>query len=109
MFRGGVPWFSHNRRTQHFMRIGPKRSPAKPPRLNMTHKKGLFSPVLEYIGPRQRTIVANMSIALYFGLACVGLPWLALWLSDWRKLLWVTSLPMLIVLAAPFTVPESAR
>ncbi|XP_075978344.1 solute carrier family 22 member 3-like [Anticarsia gemmatalis] len=65
--------------------------------------------VLEYVGPSHRTWVANMSIALFFGAGCISLPWLALWLSDWRLLLWVTSLPMLIVLFAPLVVPESAR
>ncbi|XP_012552868.1 carcinine transporter isoform X1 [Bombyx mori] len=65
--------------------------------------------VLEYVGPRHRTWVANMSIALYFGTGCLTLPWLALWMGDWRKLLWLTSLPMLIVLFVPFVVPESAR
>ncbi|XP_063545944.1 organic cation transporter protein-like [Cydia strobilella] len=65
--------------------------------------------VLEYIGPRYRTLAANLSIALFFGAGCVSLPWLALWLADWRTLLWATSAPMLIVLAIPFTVPESVR
>ncbi|XP_031769721.2 organic cation transporter protein-like isoform X1 [Galleria mellonella] len=65
--------------------------------------------VLEYVGPRHRTWVANMSIALFFGSGCLMLPWLALWIADWRQLVLVTSLPMLVVLAAPFLVPESAR
>ncbi|XP_061720774.1 carcinine transporter-like isoform X1 [Cydia pomonella] len=65
--------------------------------------------VLEYVGPRYRTLAANMSIALFFGAGCVSLPWLALGLADWRTLLWATSAPMLIVLAIPFTVPESVR
>lgn len=64
---------------------------------------------LEYVGPQYRTWVANMSIALYFGAGCLTLPWLAVWLADWRLLLWVTSLPMLMVLAVPFCIPESAR
>ncbi|XP_048481742.1 solute carrier family 22 member 3 isoform X1 [Plutella xylostella] len=65
--------------------------------------------VLEYVGPRHRTWVANMSIALYFGGGCLILPWLALWIGDWRRLLLVTSAPMLTVLFAPLLVPESAR
>ncbi|XP_026322044.1 organic cation transporter protein-like [Hyposmocoma kahamanoa] len=64
---------------------------------------------LEYVGSGHRTWVANMSIAIYFGGACMVLPWLAIWISDWRKLVLATSLPMLIVLAAPCVVPESAR
>ncbi|CAB3245459.1 unnamed protein product [Arctia plantaginis] len=65
--------------------------------------------VLEYVGAKHRTWVANMSIALYFGGGCLSLPWIALWLNDWRKLLWFTSLPMLCVIFVPFFVPESAR
>uniref|UniRef100_A0A2A4IS78 Major facilitator superfamily (MFS) profile domain-containing protein n=1 Tax=Heliothis virescens TaxID=7102 RepID=A0A2A4IS78_HELVI len=65
--------------------------------------------VLEYISARHRTWVANISIALYFGLGCVSLPWIALWISDWRMLLWVTATPMFIVLLAPWVLPESAR
>ncbi|XP_045760723.1 organic cation transporter protein-like [Maniola jurtina] len=65
--------------------------------------------VLEYVGPRYRTWVANLSIALYFGGGCLILPWLALWIGDWRNLLWATSVPFLLVIIVPFTVPESAR
>ncbi|XP_053601029.1 solute carrier family 22 member 3-like isoform X2 [Plodia interpunctella] len=65
--------------------------------------------VLEYVGPQHRTWVANMSIALFFGSGCLVLPWLAVWLADWRTLLVVTSLPMLCALLVPFLVPESAR
>ncbi|XP_041974603.1 carcinine transporter-like [Aricia agestis] len=64
---------------------------------------------LEYVGAKYRTWVANMSIAIYFGSGCILLPWLALWLGSWRRLIWATSLPMLVVLAVPFTAPESAR
>ncbi|CAH2099469.1 unnamed protein product [Euphydryas editha] len=65
--------------------------------------------VLEYVGPRHRTWVANMSIALYFGCGCLILPWMALWIGDWKKLLWITTVPTLLVVFVPFTVPESAR
>ncbi|XP_060810346.1 solute carrier family 22 member 3-like isoform X2 [Amyelois transitella] len=65
--------------------------------------------VLEYVGPRHRTWVANMSIALFFGSGCLVLPWLAVWIADWRNLLIVTSAPMLCAIAVPFLVPESAR
>ncbi|XP_072936137.1 carcinine transporter-like [Epargyreus clarus] len=65
--------------------------------------------VLEYIGPRYRTLVANTTMAIYYGGGCLLLPWLALWLADWRKLLWVTSGPLVMIAIVPFTVPESAR
>ncbi|XP_068628771.1 beta-alanine transporter-like [Battus philenor] len=65
--------------------------------------------VLEYVGPRHRTWVANMSIALFFGFGCLLLPWLAYWIADWRKFAWATSLPMAFCLLVPFFIPESAR
>ncbi|XP_072936139.1 carcinine transporter-like [Epargyreus clarus] len=65
--------------------------------------------VLEYVGTQHRTWVANMSVALYFGGGSVMLPWITLWISDWRKLMYIISLPMLVVLLTPFLVPESAR
>ncbi|CAK1541327.1 unnamed protein product [Leptosia nina] len=64
---------------------------------------------LEYVGPKHRTWVANISIALFFGGGCLALPWIALAIGDWKKLLWYTSLPYLIVVVVPFVVPESAR
>ncbi|CAB0003962.1 unnamed protein product [Nesidiocoris tenuis] len=65
--------------------------------------------VLEYVGPKWRTFVANMSIALFFTMAACLLPWLALWISDWRWYMVVTTFPLISALFAPFTVPESAR
>ncbi|CAH2069056.1 unnamed protein product, partial [Iphiclides podalirius] len=65
--------------------------------------------VLEYVGPKHRTWVANMSIALYFGGGCLMLPWLAYFIADWRHFLWVTSLPMALTVFAPLVIPESAR
>ncbi|KAJ2944014.1 hypothetical protein O0L34_g8340 [Tuta absoluta] len=65
--------------------------------------------VLEYVGPSHRTWIANMSIAIYFGGGCLALPWIAIWIGNWKILLLATSLPMMIVLAAIFVVPESAR
>ncbi|XP_049887793.1 solute carrier family 22 member 3-like [Pectinophora gossypiella] len=65
--------------------------------------------VLEYVGTTHRTWVANLSIAFYFGTGCLLLPWIALWVSNWRHLSLVLSLPMLFVLLTPFFVPESTR
>ncbi|XP_002035519.2 organic cation transporter protein [Drosophila sechellia] len=65
--------------------------------------------VLEYVGPKYRTFVANMSIAIFFtGAACL-LPWIAYFLADWKLLAIVTSAPLLLVIFTPFVVPESAR
>ncbi|CAG4948732.1 unnamed protein product [Parnassius apollo] len=65
--------------------------------------------VLEYVGPKWRTFVANMSIALFFTLASSLLPWIALWADDWRKFALGTSAPFILALATPWLVPESAR
>ncbi|XP_037723071.1 organic cation transporter protein [Drosophila subpulchrella] len=65
--------------------------------------------VLEYVGPKYRTFVANMSIAIFFtGAACL-LPWIAYFLADWKLLAIATSAPLLLAIFTPFVVPESAR
>ncbi|CAH2056093.1 unnamed protein product, partial [Iphiclides podalirius] len=65
--------------------------------------------VLEYVGPKWRTFVANMSIALFFTLAASLLPWIALLADDWRIFALGTSAPFILALATPWLVPESAR
>ncbi|XP_011305803.1 organic cation transporter protein [Fopius arisanus] len=65
--------------------------------------------VLEYVGPKWRTFVANMSIALFFTFAACILPWIAYFLADWRMTCIATSLPLLLAIATPWFVPESAR
>ncbi|KAF7283147.1 hypothetical protein GWI33_001257 [Rhynchophorus ferrugineus] len=42
--------------------------------------------VLEYVGPKWRTFVANMSIAIFFTFAASILPWIAYFLADWKML-----------------------
>ncbi|XP_045508777.1 carcinine transporter-like [Colias croceus] len=54
-------------------------------------------------------ILSNISIALFFGGGCILLPWIALWVSDWKLLMIVTSIPMIVGFLAPFVVPESVR
>ncbi|CAH1169608.1 unnamed protein product [Phaedon cochleariae] len=65
--------------------------------------------VLEYVGPKWRTFVANMSIAIFFTFAASILPWLAYYLADWRLLCYVTSAPLAFAVLTPWLVPESAR
>ncbi|CAG4958225.1 unnamed protein product [Colias eurytheme] len=69
----------------------------------------IFILVLEYVGTKYRTVVSNLSIALFFGGGCILLPWIALWVSDWKLLMIVTSIPMIVGFFAPFVVPESVR
>ncbi|XP_013112259.1 beta-alanine transporter [Stomoxys calcitrans] len=65
--------------------------------------------VLEYVGPRYRTFVANMSIAIFFTTAACMLPWIAYYLANWKLLAVVTSAPLLLAVFTPLVVPESAR
>ncbi|XP_063698677.1 carcinine transporter-like [Culicoides brevitarsis] len=65
--------------------------------------------VLEYVGPRWRTFVANMSIAIFFTMASCALPWIAYYLADWRTFTIVTSVPLALAILTPWVVPESAR
>nr|XP_034173980.1 organic cation transporter protein-like isoform X1 [Osmia lignaria] len=65
--------------------------------------------VLEYVGPKWRTFVANMSIAIFFTFAACVLPWIAYYLADWRMTCIATSVPLILAMAAPFLIPESAR
>ncbi|XP_070168667.1 carcinine transporter isoform X2 [Polyergus mexicanus] len=69
----------------------------------------LFIIVIEYVGPKYRTLVANMSFGIYFAFAASILPWIAYWISDWRILSVVTSFPMVVAFLSPWIVPESAR
>ncbi|CAB3245470.1 unnamed protein product [Arctia plantaginis] len=65
--------------------------------------------VLEYVDPEDRTMVASLSLALFYGTSVTLLPWIAYFIADWRILLWVTSLPLFLVLVAPWLIPESTR
>ncbi|CRK95636.1 CLUMA_CG009094, isoform A [Clunio marinus] len=65
--------------------------------------------VLEYVGPKWRTFVANMSIAIFFTMASCALPWIAYYLADWKLFAIVTSAPLFLAIFTPFVVPESAR
>ncbi|CAF4957211.1 unnamed protein product [Pieris macdunnoughi] len=65
--------------------------------------------VLEYVGPKWRTFVANMSIAIFFTFGASILPWIALWAGDWRRYALGISLPFIFAAATPWVVPESAR
>ncbi|XP_032796189.2 organic cation transporter protein [Daphnia magna] len=65
--------------------------------------------VLEYVGPTYRTLVANLSIALFYTAGTTILPWIAWGISDWRMFSLATSIPMASAIAAYWIVPESAR
>ncbi|XP_067647894.1 organic cation transporter protein isoform X2 [Eurosta solidaginis] len=65
--------------------------------------------VLEYVGPRYRTFVANMSIAIFFTAAACALPWIAYFIANWKLFAIATSAPLILVVLTPFFIPESAR
>lgn len=65
--------------------------------------------VLEYVGPKWRTFVANMSIAIFFTCASCALPWIAYYVADWKLFTIITSAPLILALFTPWVVPESAR
>ncbi|CAH0712859.1 unnamed protein product, partial [Brenthis ino] len=69
----------------------------------------MYIVVVEYVGPKWRTFVANMSIAVYFTFAACLLPWIALAVSDWKIYTLITSVPLALSLFTPCLVPESAR
>lgn len=50
-----------------------------------------------------------MSIAIFFTAAACILPWLALYVADWRTLCLATSAPLALSILTPWCIPESAR
>ncbi|XP_050678261.1 carcinine transporter-like [Leptidea sinapis] len=69
----------------------------------------MYIVVVEYVGPKWRTFVANMSIAVYFTFAACMLPWIALAVADWKIYTLITSVPLVLSILTPCVVPESAR
>ena len=65
--------------------------------------------VIEYVGPKYRTLIANMSFGIYFAIAASILPWVAYWVSDWKTLSVISALPLVVAFVTPWIVPESAR
>lgn len=64
---------------------------------------------MEYVGPKWRTFVANMSIAIFFTFASCLLPWMALYIADWKWFAVAVSAPLILAVFTPLCVPESAR
>ncbi|PZC70816.1 hypothetical protein B5X24_HaOG214833 [Helicoverpa armigera] len=69
----------------------------------------MYIVVLEYVGLKWRTFVANMSIAVYFTFAACLLPWIALAVNDWKIYTLIISVPLALAVLTPCVVPESAR
>ncbi|KAG6454672.1 hypothetical protein O3G_MSEX008812 [Manduca sexta] len=69
----------------------------------------MYIVVVEYVGLKWRTFVANMSIAVYFTFAACLLPWIALAVADWKVYTMIISAPLILAIFTPCIVPESAR
>ncbi|XP_037964878.2 solute carrier family 22 member 13 [Plutella xylostella] len=65
--------------------------------------------LLEYIAPKYRTLISNLSFALFYTLGSVALPWIALACGHWKVTSLATSLPMALAIFAPFILFESPR
>lgn len=65
--------------------------------------------VLEYVAPKYRTFMANVSMAVFYSPAVTLLPWIALASRHWKILSLVTSLPLALAIFSPFFIPESPR
>ncbi|XP_001352700.3 organic cation transporter protein [Drosophila pseudoobscura] len=65
--------------------------------------------VLEYVGPKYRTFVANMSLAIFYAPFTMLMPWLALGFSYWRVFSAMCAIPICLSLLSFWLLPESAR
>ncbi|XP_064544534.1 organic cation transporter protein-like [Drosophila montana] len=65
--------------------------------------------VLEYVGPKYRTLVGNLSLAMFYSPFTMLIPWMALLLRTWGNFALVGSIPIAFALCAYCYLPESAR
>ncbi|CAF4748701.1 unnamed protein product [Pieris macdunnoughi] len=65
--------------------------------------------LVEYVAPKYRTIVANLPGAIFYTIGVTALPWICLACGHWKTISITTSVPMLLVILAPFVLPESPR
>lgn len=65
--------------------------------------------ILEYIGPKYRTVLANMTVAIFYALTVTAFPWIALVCGHWKTISLVTSLPLGLAVLTKFILPESPR
>nr|NP_650814.2 uncharacterized protein Dmel_CG7333 [Drosophila melanogaster]AAF55679.2 uncharacterized protein Dmel_CG7333 [Drosophila melanogaster] len=65
--------------------------------------------VFEYLSPKSRTFGLNIILAVFYCFGLMTSPWAAIWIGNWRRYLWLASLPALGVLIYPFLICESAQ
>lgn len=59
--------------------------------------------------PSLRTAGLNLCIGFFYCLACVLIPWIAIFVGNWKNFLLIVSFPHLLVLTFYFLIPESAQ
>ncbi|KOB67750.1 Organic cation transporter protein [Operophtera brumata] len=64
---------------------------------------------LEYVAPKHRTLLTNMTFSIFFSAFAMSLPWIALACGHWKTISLVTSLPLGFAIFAPLFIPESPR
>lgn len=64
---------------------------------------------MEYMRPNMRTFGLNLCIGVFYCIACVIVPWIAVLTKTWSLFLIVISIPHLLVLGFYLLVPESAQ
>ncbi|XP_045494326.1 carcinine transporter-like [Colias croceus] len=65
--------------------------------------------VLEFIVPKHRSVISNVSFAIFYSLALVVLPWIVLASGHWKIAALVTSVPIGFSLFTPVFLPESPK
>ncbi|EDV48475.1 organic cation transporter-like protein [Drosophila erecta] len=65
--------------------------------------------VFEYLSPKRRTFGLNIILAVFYCFGLMTSPWIAMWIGNWRRYLWLASLPALGVLTYPLLICESAQ
>ncbi|XP_017007229.2 organic cation transporter-like protein [Drosophila takahashii] len=65
--------------------------------------------VFEYLSPKSRTFGLNIILAIFYCFGLMTSPWAAIWIGNWRRYLWLASLPALGVLVYPLLICESAQ
>ncbi|XP_075971955.1 carcinine transporter-like [Anticarsia gemmatalis] len=63
--------------------------------------------ILEYVAPKYRTLLANMSSGIFYTFFAVLLPWIAKYCGHWKTVSLVTSLPLGLAVFTKFILPES--
>ncbi|XP_017864000.1 PREDICTED: carcinine transporter [Drosophila arizonae] len=65
--------------------------------------------MLEYVGPKYRTFVANMSLAMFYSPFTMLIPWIAIYLQSWRSFALYGCIPLAFGFVSFCCLPESAR